>query len=729
MVKIPGIMAIYHFAAQAISRSAGRSATAAAAYRAGEKIHDERTGQTFNYGKKSGVEHTEIMAPANAPEWAHDRAKLWNAVEQAEKRKDSQVCREVEVSLPVELSHEDQCELVRGFVQKHFVDSGMVADIAIHRPKRENPHAHILLTMRDISPEGFSQKNRNWNDKQLLEKWREQWAEHTNRALKRAGQSARVDHRTLEAQGIDRVPQIHIGAKTPEMEARGIRTDRATLALEIEVKNEQLRGLQADMEAIRNERDYEDSPSPQPRADSRGIGAVGNVAGDTRRPSASQHQGAGRSQPETSTGMEQPAGERSLHCAASSAASGRTGGIAQKGHGQAASGSGGNRAGTARPALATGGIAGNGGHPRGGAGDRIRALAGSNPDGAEPPKPQGVGRVPETRNSGRAQTPMKPDRSYLAARRQLAAMGAETFEIGIRDQEGKMLIRTWSTAKVLESLPWLKRENAKGSDVYVRPAGEANAGLVLVDDLNRGALARMQADGLAPAAVTETSPDNFQAWVRVHDKPIPPELATEVAADLASAYGGDPNSADWRHFGRLAGLTNAKPKHKDANGRSPYVLAHESSGKVAERGRQVLAVAAQRVIDRVAVADRKGRMEAIQTATEPPKGRNPIQTYRYGLKALYSRFGKDMDVSKADFMIGVDMARKGFSPDQIGGAIEQASPELPTRKAGHEADYVARTVKAVFTHPEVVKHQQEQTKEAAQQRSSRRERDIGPSLG
>ena len=323
---------------------------------------------------------------------------------------------------------------------------------------------------------------------------------------------------------------------------------------------------------------------------------------------------------------------------------------------------------------------------------------------------------------------MKPDRSYLAARRQLDAMGVERFEVGIRDQAGRMLIRTWSKSETLESMAWLKRENAKGADVYVRPAGETNAGLVLVDDLNRGQLARMKAAGLTPASVTETSPDNFQAWVRVHEKRLEPKLATEVATMLAKEYGGDPNSADWRHFGRLAGLTNAKPHHKDGNGRSPYVLAHDSGGKVAPAGLELVQQAAQRVREREAKAERQTRLEAAQTAPERTNGRDPMQTYRHGLKALYARFGASMDVSKADYMIGVDMARKGFSPDQIGGAIEQASPELPTRKAGHEADYVARTVKAVFTHPEVVKHQQEQAKEA-QQRSCRRERDSGPSMG
>ena len=321
---------------------------------------------------------------------------------------------------------------------------------------------------------------------------------------------------------------------------------------------------------------------------------------------------------------------------------------------------------------------------------------------------------------------MKPDRSYLAARRQLDAMGVERFEVGIRDPAGRMLMRTWSKAETLQTMPWLKRENAKGADVYVRPAGETNAGLVLVDDLNRGQLARMKAAGLTPASVTETSPDNFQAWVRVHEKRLEPTLATEVAAMLAREYGGDPNSADWRHFGRLAGLTNAKPQHKDGNGRSPYVLAHDSRCQVAPAGLVLVQQAAQRVREREAEAERETRLEASKTAPGHPNGRDPVMTYRQGLKTLYGRFGASMDVSKADYMIGVDMARRGFSPDQIGQAIEQASPELPTRKAGHEADYVARTVKAVFNHPEVVK--QEQAKEA-QQRSNTRERDSGPSLG
>ena len=197
-------MAIYHLRASVISRSAGRSATAAAAYRSGTEIEDRRTGLSFDYAAKCGVEHTEIIAPDHAPDWASDRSELWNRVEEAETRKNSQVAREVRVALPDELSHDERVELVRGFCQEAFVERGMVADIAIHAPGKDgderNHHAHIMVTTREIDAEGFTTKNREWNGKDVLEGWRSSWAEVSNDALERSGLDDRIDHRTLEAQ-------------------------------------------------------------------------------------------------------------------------------------------------------------------------------------------------------------------------------------------------------------------------------------------------------------------------------------------------------------------------------------------------------------------------------------------------------------------------------------------------------------------------------------------------
>ena len=203
-------MAIYHLRATMISRSQGRSATAAAAYRVAERIEDRRTGLTFDYAARSGVDHTEILAPDHAPNWVFDRSELWNRVEESETRKNSQVAREVRVALPDELTHAQRLELVREFVRSQFVDRGMVADIALHAPGREgderNHHAHILLTTREIDAEGsvpgggFTTKNRDWNKVEVLEGWREAWARDSNAALERAGLEDRVDHRTLVAQ-------------------------------------------------------------------------------------------------------------------------------------------------------------------------------------------------------------------------------------------------------------------------------------------------------------------------------------------------------------------------------------------------------------------------------------------------------------------------------------------------------------------------------------------------
>ena len=209
-------MAIYHLRATMISRSQGRSATAAAAYRVAERIEDRRTGLTFDYAARGGVDHTEIIAPDHAPDWVRDRSELWNRVEESETRKNSQVAREVRVALPAELTHAQRLELVREFVRSQFVDRGMVADIALHAPGRigdeRNHHAHILLTTREVDAEGsvsdggsvprggFTTKNRDWNKVEVLEGWREAWARDSNAALERAGIEDRVDHRTLVAQ-------------------------------------------------------------------------------------------------------------------------------------------------------------------------------------------------------------------------------------------------------------------------------------------------------------------------------------------------------------------------------------------------------------------------------------------------------------------------------------------------------------------------------------------------
>ena len=208
--KTIGNMAIYHLTCKVLSRSSGRSAVAAAAYRARTEIEDERQGLKFDYSEKGDLVHEEILVPGNAPAWMLDRGRLWNAVEAREKRKDAQLMRELEGALPIELDKETHIKIVREFCQKHFVSKGMIADVCIHS-NGVNPHVHISLTMRKLEEEGFGKKERSWNSKEYLKLWREEWANVQNLHLAKAGLDVRVDHRSFIDQGVDLEPQVKIG--------------------------------------------------------------------------------------------------------------------------------------------------------------------------------------------------------------------------------------------------------------------------------------------------------------------------------------------------------------------------------------------------------------------------------------------------------------------------------------------------------------------------------------
>ncbi|MGK8044551.1 MobA/MobL family protein, partial [Salmonella sp. LSP 304/17] len=219
-------MAIYHLSMKILSRSKGYSAVASAAYRAGEKILDERTGVIHDYTRKNGVASAVILTPANAPAWCANRAELWNAVEKAERRKNSQLAREFELAIPRELAQDAARETVLNFVRENFVSRGMIADVAFHNLGGSNPHAHIMLSMRAITPDGFGEKVREWNDWTHAETWRGSWADHANRALANAGYQEEIDHRSYERQGVEKTPGIHLGKSACAMEKWGIETER-----------------------------------------------------------------------------------------------------------------------------------------------------------------------------------------------------------------------------------------------------------------------------------------------------------------------------------------------------------------------------------------------------------------------------------------------------------------------------------------------------------------------
>lgn len=212
-------MAIYHLHIQTLSRGAGRSATAAAAYRSGERIVDVRTGEIHDYTRKRGVDHREILAPDGAPAWMLDRASLWNAVELSEIRSDARVAREMDVALPRELLRDEMLGLGVAWVRAAATSLGMVGDVCFHDLDSQNPHFHVLLTTRRVHPGGFGSKVRSWDGwgersaplGSLVSRWRESWALAVNRVLASSGRSERVDHRTLADQGVDRPPTVHLG--------------------------------------------------------------------------------------------------------------------------------------------------------------------------------------------------------------------------------------------------------------------------------------------------------------------------------------------------------------------------------------------------------------------------------------------------------------------------------------------------------------------------------------
>ena len=213
-------MAIYHLHAQVISRSAGRSAVAASAYRAGVRLVSDRDGLIHDYTRKSGISFSAMLAPESAPIWALDRAQLWDRVEAAERRKDAQLCREFDIALPVELSNEQKSELITGWVQRELISLGMCAQVDGHCWDGSNPHAHVMLTMRPLNGDSFGGKARDWNRPEQLNHLRASWAEAANAALAAAGSDACIDHRTLAEQGIQREPSPHLGPKASGYEAR-----------------------------------------------------------------------------------------------------------------------------------------------------------------------------------------------------------------------------------------------------------------------------------------------------------------------------------------------------------------------------------------------------------------------------------------------------------------------------------------------------------------------------
>ena len=275
-------MAIYHLSAKIISRGKHQSAIASAAYRSGQLLTDEINGKTFNYSRKSDVAFSQIFLPDNAPKKFLDRQTLWNDIEKFEKNSNAQLAREIEFALPIELTFQEQKKLACDFAET-FAQNGMCVDLAFHN-KKDNPHCHLMLSMRSLDINGHwlpknsvqykldcngnkipvldklgnqkKEKNgkrvfekivtptNNWNNKEKILEWRKLYQDLVNSALLKANITKLIDCRSYSAQGIKKIPSIHLGRAATAMERRGILTERGNLNRKISCINSSNQKLQ-----------------------------------------------------------------------------------------------------------------------------------------------------------------------------------------------------------------------------------------------------------------------------------------------------------------------------------------------------------------------------------------------------------------------------------------------------------------------------------------------------
>lgn len=345
---------------------------------------------------------------------------------------------------------------------------------------------------------------------------------------------------------------------------------------------------------------------------------------------------------------------------------------------------------------------------------RIVALAGAAP-------------YPELR-AGRAvagEADPARDRSLEALQRQIAVLGVERFEIDLVDIRGQAaptrnqganapaIHRNWRREDLEKSVSWLKRMNARGHDIHIRPVGEH--ALVMMDGLEPAAVERLRRDGLEPAAEIDTGAGTRQVWLKLSDQPVPERERLAAAAVLVEQYGGEREAAERAPGGRLAGFTNQDPAQ--ARGTlQPYVRVRDSAGQVATAAPALLAQARHRVDQAQARAERDKRRQAISKAPSDGLQRvDPVAEYQRQARVLLQRYGEKADLVRMDWMIATDMAKRGMSEEAIARGIQEGSPSLQSCRPGVHEAYARQTAQRAGADEGVLQSLQEQREQAARE--------------
>ncbi|MGA3261447.1 MAG: RepB family DNA primase [Bryobacteraceae bacterium] len=281
-------------------------------------------------------------------------------------------------------------------------------------------------------------------------------------------------------------------------------------------------------------------------------------------------------------------------------------------------------------------------------------------------------------------------KTAAAVQQQVAAMGSELFEVGLYKPdagagESIMITRVWDAGTIVKSVPWLRHQNREGRNIYVRAKGEHD--LSMVDDLTKDAVSAMKQAGFNPAVIVETSPGNYQAWLK-HSERLSREVSTATARALAERFGGDRGAADWRHFGRLAGLTNRKAKYLDAStGLYPFVRLIEAGGEVYPEAERFLAGVISDLERRH--AEREQLRQRAKAVTTHPKHLKTINAFRAD-----DRYGGDG--TRIDLAYAVYSLSHGATADDVEAAIR--SRDLSHRgNERRQNDYIMRTIKKALT--------------------------------